>query len=221
MPQKSLNLIAISIFSITLLALVGPIFQISPTIPAGVTAIVLGLATVDTLSWKNRGATLLLDLFSSKTDKERVIIHEAGHFLVAYLLGIPIRGYTLTAWEAWRQDYPGKGGVMFEPEAIANTPGEKPQFNELLDSFCLVWSAGIAAELLTYGDAWGGRDDEVTLKTALTTAGIPSHLQRQRLNLALLRAKDLLQEHSVAYQNLVQAMDQRLSLEDCYQAIKS
>jgi hypothetical protein len=32
--------------------------------------------------------------------KEKVIKHEAGHFLLAYLLGCPIQGYFISAWDA-------------------------------------------------------------------------------------------------------------------------
>lgn len=29
-----------------------------------------------------------------------IVQHEAGHFLIAYLLGVLPKGYTLTSWEA-------------------------------------------------------------------------------------------------------------------------
>ncbi len=34
---------------------------------------------------------------------KRVALHEAGHFLVAYLLGLPPKDYTLSAWSAFQR----------------------------------------------------------------------------------------------------------------------
>lgn len=33
--------------------------------------------------------------------RDRVTLHEAGHFLVAYLVGLLPRAYTLSAWDAF------------------------------------------------------------------------------------------------------------------------
>jgi hypothetical protein len=35
------------------------------------------------------------------TYARRVALHEAGHFLVAYLMGLLPRTYTLSAWDAF------------------------------------------------------------------------------------------------------------------------
>lgn len=219
MSQTSLNLLAVSIFSITLFALIGPILNISPTIPAGITAIILVLATFDTLGWQNRGSTILLDLLSSPEERDRVVTHEAGHFLVAYLLNIPIESYTLTAWEAFRKGYAGKGGVVFDLRQINRENLDQFQFAKLLDHFCTVWSAGVAAEMIMYGEAYGGEDDQNRITTALAEAGISPAVYKQRVNLALLRAKQLIENNQESFLNLIEAMKAGLSLQECYQAI--
>jgi len=43
-----------------------------------------------------------------------VIRHEAGHVLVAYLLRIPLLGYVLNPWQAFRRGIPGYGGVELD-----------------------------------------------------------------------------------------------------------
>jgi membrane-associated protease RseP (regulator of RpoE activity) len=50
--------------------------------------------------------------------RERVALHEAGHFLVAYLVGVLPRAYTLSAWDAftrwgWEQLPVAAGPVAF------------------------------------------------------------------------------------------------------------
>lgn len=39
----------------------------------------------------------------SKDYDRRVALHEAGHFLVAYLVGLPPKDYTLSAWSAYQR----------------------------------------------------------------------------------------------------------------------
>ena len=58
MEQTSLNLVAVAVFAMTLSALLSPVFNISPFIPAGATFAILGLATIDSFSWEGKGLTL-------------------------------------------------------------------------------------------------------------------------------------------------------------------
>ena len=162
-----LNLLAIAIFAMTLSSLLSPMLQISPFIPAGATFVILGLLTVDNLTLNSRGITLILDSFASKEERQRVIHHEAGHFLTAYFLGIPIQEYTLTAWEALRSGHYGRGGVIFDATEVMEKPFNLAQTRLTLDRFCTVWMAGIAAETLAYGSAEGGAEDYQQLKMAL------------------------------------------------------
>lgn len=220
MPQTALNLIAIGIFTMTLSTLLSPILNISPVIPAAATFGILGLATVDTLSWNSRGVSLLLDLFASAEQRQRIINHEAGHFLTAYFLGIPITGYTLTAWEVIKQGQLGRGGVSFNTEALTVKPFNLEEMRLTLDRFCTVWMAGIAAEKIIYGDARGGAEDREQLKTALMLAGLPEAVFAQKERWARLQATNLLERHQKSYQALVEAMSNRASIEDCCLAIQ-
>ena len=42
-----------------------------------------------------------LDMFSEYVPNFRLSQHEAGHFLVAYLMGVLPKAYTLSAWDAF------------------------------------------------------------------------------------------------------------------------
>ncbi|QDZ41104.1 ATP-dependent Zn protease [Euhalothece natronophila Z-M001] len=220
MQPLSLNILAIGVFAMTMFALIAPIFNIPVIYPAGVTLTVMGLLTVDTLAWENRGVTLFLDLFSTAKQRERVLHHEAGHFLVAYFLGIPITGYSLTAWEAFRQKQPGNGGVQFDTTPLENSGTQPNQINLMLDRFCTVWCAGIAAEILYYGQAEGGADDRAQLQLVLSELGYPQSQRQQKEDWAKLQAKSLLERHEETYQALVKVMRQRASVETCEQIIQ-
>lgn len=220
MQPLSLNIIAIGVFAMTMFALIGPILNISVIYPAGITFTVMALLTVDTLAWENRAVTLFLDLFSTAKQRERVLHHEAGHFLAAYFLGIPITGYSLTAWEAFRQKQPGKGGVQFDTTALENGGTQPNQINLMLDRFCTVWCAGMAAEILYYGQAEGGGDDRAQLQLVLSELGYPQTQRQQKEEWAKLQAKSLLERHEPTYQALVKVMRQRASVETCEEIIQ-
>lgn len=220
MPQTALNLIAIGVFLMTMTSLLGPIFHIPPVVPAAVTFGILSLATADTLSWNSRGVSLLLDLFASEEQRQRIINHEAGHFLTAYFLGIPITGYTLTAWEVLKQGQIGMGGVSFNTDALTNQPFELQEMRLTLERFCTVWMAGAAAEKIIYGNVQGGAEDRQQLKQALMMAGLPEAGFSQKERWALLQATNLLTRHEKSYTALVEAMNRRASLEECYGEIQ-
>lgn len=221
MQQTALNLIAIGVFLMTFSSLLSPLFHISPFVPAAATFGIMGLATVDTLSWKGKGVTLLLDIFASPQQRERVIHHEAGHFLTAYFLGIPITGYTLTAWEAFKQGKQGVGGVEFDTLALEEKSLKLGEMRLTLERFCTVWMAGIAAENLVYGSSEGGGEDRRKVKTVLNMAGLRDTVYQQKERWAQLQASNLIEKHQPAYKALVTAMKERASVEDCCRVIQA
>lgn len=221
MQQAALNLIAIGVFTMTLSVLLGPMLNIPPAIPAVITLGILGLASLDTFSFQGKGVTLLLDWVAGTRSqyRDRIVYHEAGHFLVAYLLGIPITGYTLTAWEAFKQGQPGSGGVTFDTQALSPDPLAAGEVRLTLERFCTVWMAGIAAETLVYDGAEGGAEDRQKLREALTLLGIPpsQHLTKERW--ATRQAQTIIEENFSAYELLVEAMKQRASVTECSEVI--
>ncbi|GFE70376.1 ATP-dependent Zn protease [Chroococcus sp. FPU101] len=220
MQQTALNLVAIGVFLMTLSVFMVPLLNISPFIPAAATLGVMGLATLDTFTWQGRGVTLLLDRFAPTEYRQRVIHHEAGHFLAAYLLGIPIANYSITAWDALKQGQPGLGGVQFDRAAIDEKIQDPREYSLLIERLCTVWMAGIAAEKLTYGSSEGGEGDSLQLQMALKLAGVPEYSYSQKQSWGLVQAKNLLERNQTAYNALVQAMSQRASVEECINVIQ-
>ncbi|BAY94563.1 MULTISPECIES: hypothetical protein [unclassified Tolypothrix] len=223
MSQTALNLIAISIFLMTLSVLLGPLLHLSPAIPAVATFTILGIATFDSFSLQGKGGTLLLDWLAgfNSEHRDRILHHEAGHFLVAHLLGIPISAYTLSAWEAWKQGQAGQGGVTFNDAELVSQLEAGKISAHILDRYCTVWMAGMAAETLVFQNAQGGADDRTKLVGVLANIGFAAANAQQKQRFHTLQAKTLLEENWSSYKALVDAMAQKASIADCQIAIEN
>lgn len=211
MSEITLNLIAISVFSVTMLILLGPLLAISPEGLATVTATLLGLIALDQLGWQGRAGRLLVDFLSQRSPEycDRIVRHEAGHFLTAYMLGIPIDAYTLTAWEALRSGFDGSGGVIFKTDGIDRAVENGKISQQEIDRYCTVWMAGIAAEEITYGMAQGGRDDRLKLNLLWQQINRPLAEVPLKQRWSMLQAKTLIEKESDAYGALIDAMAER------------
>ena len=222
MNQTTLNLIAISVFAITLSSLLGPMLGLSPVAPAIATVGLLGLATLDRFGWEGRGGTFLVSWFAglSAEYRERVLRHEAGHFLVAHLLDISVINYTLSAWEAWRKGLPGQGGVVVDAQGLEAELARGELSTQRLDRYGIVWMAGVAAEILTYGSAEGGDDDRQKLQMLWRQLNRPLAEYEVKQRWLALQARTLIEKHWPAYEALVKAMSNRASVEECRQVIQ-
>lgn len=223
MNQTSLNLIAISVFILTLSSLLGPLFNLSPAVPAIAAFSLLGLASIDNFGFQSKGSTLLIGLLANASPhhRDRVLRHEAGHFLVAYLLEIPISDYTLNPWEAFQQGNPGLGGVSFADEELTLQLQQGVLKAQLLERYCTVWMAGAVAETLTYGKAEGGTDDRQKFRLVWTQQLGRSLAECEtKERWASLQARNLIEQHRSAYEALVEAMARRASVSECYHLIQ-
>jgi hypothetical protein len=222
MSKTALNITAICVFTMTLSVLLGPMINLSPTVPAIATFSLLGLATLDSFTWQGQGGTLLLDWLAglSPTHRQRVIRHEAGHFLVAYLLKVPITNYSLSAWEAFQQGQNAQGGVQFDDQELAAQLQRGELSAQMLNRYGTVWMAGGVAEDLFFGNTEGGAEDLAKLRTVLAQIGRPPSSFSQQERAYALQARTLLQAHWSAYEALVAALERREDVVSCYQAIE-
>lgn len=219
MSDTRLNLVAIAIFLMMLSALVGPIINLSPAIPAVTTLTVLGIITADQIRWGGRGTDFFVSLWQSKAERQRIVCHEAGHFLAAYHLNIAITDYSLSPWEVLKQGQTGMAGVQFDTRELQTQCEQWQRRPQALERWATVWMAGIAAEKVVYGDAQGGESDRQQLRTAFRLAGLPEINIPQKESWAFLQAKTLLETHRSAHQQLQQALQERRSVADCYQLL--
>ena len=90
----------------------------------------------------------------------------------------------------------------------------------MLERYCTLWMAGGVAEDLVYGNTEGGADDLQKIRTVLTPLNFSANAQAQKQRFAALQARTLLQNNWSAYEALVDTMQQRADVVECYGAIE-
>ncbi len=205
MSETALNLLAIAIFAITMISLSTPFTGISPLIPTGIAVLFLGLYGLDNAYAEGKGGTKIINwveskLPSYKAKQARILYHEAGHFLAAHILGIKVVGYNLKA----------QAGVEVDTTTDMNTMPLN-----ILERYCTVWMAGIAAEEYIYQTAEGGDDDLFKLRAAIAHTANPDLEERW----AKVRARNLIRVNATAFAALVSKMQEQSTVEACYAAI--
>lgn len=222
MNKLSLNAIAIGVFILTLSSLLGPTIHLNPAIPAIAAFSILGFMAIDSLQWQGQGSNLVLGLIGSLSSeyRDRLLHHEAGHFIAAILLDIPITGYTLNPWEALKAGQKGQAGVSFDREAMIENLKSPSNVQQWIDRYCVMWMAGAVAEELVYGYAEGGADDLQNFNTLLKLYAPECEDFTPKQEWAKLQAKNLIKTHWQAYHMLTFAMEYRLPVAKCQEKIK-
>ena len=156
--------------------------------------------------------------------KKKIIYHEAGHFLLAYLLGIPVRGCVTNAWDASK--YPeikGQAGTIFFDPKLSDELLNQKITRTSLDRMSVVIMAGIAAEAVRFGKAEGGAVDEQSLVGFLTSIQPPWNILRiqGQARWAAMQAILLIREHEASYDALCTALEEGKSVGDAIQAIEN
>jgi len=155
--------------------------------------------------------------------KQKVLKHEAGHFLVSYLLGCPVRGIVLSAWESLSLGIPGQAGTLFFDRKLESELMTGFLTDATIDRYSIVLMAGIAAEALEYGQAEGGQSDEAALLRVLTCLNPPWSKERvfNQARWAVLQAILILKKQKKAYDALVDALSRKKPLGDCIALIEA
>ncbi|XP_062118060.1 uncharacterized protein LOC133831689 [Humulus lupulus] len=183
-------------------------------------AAILGLAFVDSIFL---GGCCLAQLSSYwPPHRRRILIHEAGHLLIAYLMGCPIRGVILDPIVAMQMGIQGQAGTQFWDEKMSNDLTEGKLDGTAFDRYCMVLFAGIAAEALIYGDAEGGENDENLFRRTSTLLQPPLSVAEMsnQARWSLLQSYNLLKWHKHAHRAAVKALESRCSLSVVIQRIE-
>ncbi|KAL5549528.1 hypothetical protein UlMin_004759 [Ulmus minor] len=194
------------------LALVGLLGGISFLLSQGIDvrpnlAAILGLAFVDSVFL---GGSCLAQISSYwPPTRRRILVHEAGHLLAAYLMGCPIRGVILDPIVAMQMGIQGQAGTQFWDEKMANDLAEGRLDGMAFDRYCMVLFAGIAAEALVYGEAEGGENDENLFRSTCVLLQPPLSVAEMsnQARWSLLQSYNLLKWHKHALRAAVKALE--------------
>ncbi|KAE9621503.1 hypothetical protein Lalb_Chr01g0015491 [Lupinus albus] len=175
-------------------------------------AVILGLATIDSIFL---GGTCLAQISSYWPPyRRRILIHEAGHLLTAYLMGCPIRGVVLDPIVAMQMGIQGQAGTQFWDEKVANDLAEGRLDGTAFDRYCMVLFSGIAAEALVYGEAEGGENDENLFRSICLLLEPPLSVAQMsnQARWSVLQSYNLLKWHRSAHRAAVKALESGGSL---------
>ncbi|KAG0577966.1 hypothetical protein KC19_5G195200 [Ceratodon purpureus] len=178
--------------------------------PIAVVIVALGL--LDSIYLGGTGQGQVLSLWPGY--KRRMLVHEAGHVLVAYLLGCPVRGVVLDAREALLAGIAGQAGTQFWDESLAREVEQNRLTEASVDRYSIVLFAGIAAEGLVYGEAEGGESDENLYKGIISGLRPPWGPGRMsnHARWSVLQAFSMLKEHRKVHEAIVQELERNSSL---------
>ncbi len=219
MNVTTTDLLAIAIFTITMMSLVGTMVGLSPVVPSAIAIVLLSAWGIDIGFWQGKFGAYTQAWLRARSPKyrERVSYHEAGHFLAAHVLGFKVVSYAIAGivgrslGEILADDtFAGiEGGVEIEL-------GDSLNSTNLLDRYCTVYMAGIAAEqLMCEGETEGGIDDIQCLRQAIEN--LPNPMTQEQW--ALLNARNLLSDRRVVLSSLAKQMLNGETVEDCCHSI--
>ncbi|CAL9185800.1 unnamed protein product [Musa hybrid cultivar] len=197
--------------------------------PAQILYFSLGLLflwSLDLIYFNGGVRNLVLDTIGHKVSQkyhQRVIQHEAGHFLIAYLLGVLPKGYTLSSLEALIKErslnvQAGTAFVDFEFIEEINTGKVSAK---MLNRFSCIALAGVATEYLLFGHSEGGLADIDKLDTLLKSLGFTQKKADSQVRWAVLNTILLLRRHEKARSLLAEAMSLGKSVGSCIDVIEN
>ena len=138
---------------------------------------------------------------------------QAGHFLVGYLLGVPVAGYSLNLAKEHTDFVEGKLGRSMFVEDL-----EEQELNVL----AVISMAGVAAGGMAFDDVMGQNGDLMDLgrlmrrsKKKLTNAQ-----QQELTRWAAFKACQMIKENDAMYQRLMEAMREGMSVAACIQRME-
>ena len=97
MNVTATDLLAIAIFTITMMSLVGTMVGLSPIVPSAIAVVLLGAWGIDIGFCQGKFGAYFQAWLRARSPqyRERVSYHEAGHFLAAYVLGFKVVNYAI------------------------------------------------------------------------------------------------------------------------------
>tara|TARA_B100000519_G_scaffold191067_1_gene191109 strand:+ start:359 stop:1144 length:786 start_codon:yes stop_codon:yes gene_type:complete len=147
---------------------------------------------------------------------ERIVKHEAAHFLIAYLSGIPVSSYSLGLMEMHvelleakiEKKLVGKAGVITQEE---------------MEALAVVAMSGVAAEAKYFEKVAGQEADLFSLQKAMnkTEPKLGAQKEKSITRWAVYKAAKIITDNEKSYVRLCRAMKEDKSVAECIKAIES
>jgi len=181
----------LAVLTISLAAVYGPAFGLSPWWIALLTLLALGSLTLDAARFGGRGGHLLAEALPGGLRRlRRIAIHEAGHCLVAETEAMPVRQVLIGTLACLRAGQSGSGSTVFDAPGRARLPLAE------LRRWSRVLQAGMVAEQLIYGEtARGGSDDRALLGQLWGLSGCDVDTAQREQRQARREVERLLRQH--------------------------
>lgn len=159
----------------------------------------------------------------SGTYARRVALHEAGHFLTAYLLGLLPKNYTLSSLDAFlkTRSLNVQAGTQLCDSRFQSEVASGQLSSSSLDTFCCVALAGVATEWLRYGRAEGGLADVQQLDNLLRALKFTQAKADGQVRWAVLNVVTLLRRHEDVQSKLADAMGRGASVGECVRVVEA
>lgn len=145
--------------------------------------------------------------------RDRVLRHEAAHFLLGHLLGVPVAGYSLAL---------GKEHTDLAEAALQRRLIEKQLSDEEVDKLSIIAMAGATAEAMHFEEVMGQTADMWDLQRIMmrATSKLSNNQQQNQTRWAAYQAASLLRQYSKEYNALMEVMGKGGSTDACIRAIE-
>jgi len=154
---------------------------------------------------------------------ERRLRHEAAHFLMGYLCGIPIASYRTDALSPEVELYDTRTGDDFKTGERTAQTGRRNLSREDVDLISVVALAGAVAECRAFGTARGCQGDLTMLNFLMGKCAQPMGAERQQSQTrwAAAKAHEILGTFQAQHDAVVEAFREKRSVADCIAAIET
>ncbi|MEW5303011.1 MAG: hypothetical protein WDW36_005744 [Sanguina aurantia] len=181
--------------------------------------------TLDQVANQGGGEALVLDTLGRLLQPsygKRVALHESGHFLVAYLIGILPRAYTLSSLDTFRRYgvLNVQAGCQFCDEAFSQEVATGKLGSGSLDRYTCVALAGVVTEYLRFEQAEGGLGDVQQIDGMYKALQFSQKKADSELRWAVLNTAQVLRRHPDLHDTLAEAMSRGESVGSCIAVIE-
>ncbi|GAX82312.1 hypothetical protein CEUSTIGMA_g9741.t1 [Chlamydomonas eustigma] len=141
--------------------------------------------------------------------RSRVALHEAGHFLIAYFVGVLPKTYTLTSLDAFLRfrKLNLQAGTQFCDKEFTDEIQSGKLSSSSLDRYTCVALAGVVTEYLRFGQAEGGIGDVLQLDGMFRALGFSQMKADGEVRWAVLNVAAILRKYRVLQERIAEAME--------------